>query len=67
MTTGGYTYYKNNTVTTIGKSSANMASDNFNAMKNGVSTAETGASNAIINAQKAISGILYKFTLDVNK
>lgn len=65
MSSGSYRYYQNNTVTNIGKACANMASDNFNAMKNQTSTVETVAGNSILNAERAISGILYKFKIDV--
>jgi len=66
MTSSSYRYYQNNTVTNIGKSCANMASDNFNAMKNGTASVETVAGNSLLNAERAISGILYKFTIDVD-
>lgn len=65
MSTGSYTYYKNNTITNIAKSAANMANDNFNALKNKTSTSEEIAGNSILNAERATSGILYKFTIDV--
>jgi len=66
MTTYQYRYYKNNDVNTIGKASASLANDNFSAMKNGTSTVTTVAGNSLTNAQKAVSGVLYKFYLDVN-
>lgn len=65
MTSGSYRYYQNNTITIIAKASANMANDNFNALRNQTSSSETVAGNAILNAERAISGILYKFKIDV--
>lgn len=65
MTSGSYTYYKNNSLTTIAKASANMANNNFQALTNKTSSSETIAGNAILNAERAVSGILYKFTIDV--
>lgn len=65
MTSGSYTYYRNNSLTTIAKASANMANNNFQSLQNGTSSSEEVAGSAILNAERAISGVLYKFTIDV--
>ena len=54
-------YYKLNSINTIGKSSAMMASDNFHLLKNRNMTPENVAKSSIANAIKAVSGVLYKF------
>ncbi len=60
-----FAYYKNNSITTIAKASALLANDNFYALYEKFLDKNLVAVNSITNAQKAVAGVLYKFTLDV--
>lgn len=60
-----FVYYKDNSLTTIAKASALLANDNFYALYEKFIDKNTVAAHSIINAQKAVAGVLYKFTLDV--
>ena len=66
MTRGQMVYYLYNSTTQIAKSSANLANDNYYAMMNKTATQTEIAGNAIINAQKSVAGVLYKFYQDIN-
>ena len=61
-------YYKVNSIDTIVKSSAVLAMDNFYRLENiEKENDDQLAKNAILNAQKNVVGLLYKFILEVNK
>lgn len=60
-----FDYYEDNSLTTIAKASALLANDNFYALYEKLLSKDVVAQNSIKNAQKAVSGVLYKFTLDV--
>lgn len=65
MTDWNFVYYKNNSLDAIGKSYMSYANDNLAALENGYGSIEATTENVSINAQRAISGILYKFYLDI--
>ena len=60
-----FNYYKDNSLTTIAKASALLANDNFYALYEKFLDKSLVAVNSIENAQKAVAGVLYKFTLDI--
>lgn len=66
MTRGQMMYYLYNSTTQIAKSSANLANDNYYAMMHKTATQTEIAGNSIINAQKSVAGVLYKFYQDIN-
>lgn len=61
-----FDYYKNNEIEQIGKASAILANDNFYAMYKKISSKENVALKSVENAQKAVAGVIYKFSVDVN-
>lgn len=61
-----YGYYIINNLEAIGKSSAEMANDNFYALYNKILPRDVVVANAIENAQKAVAGVLYKFYYQVH-
>lgn len=65
MPSGQFIYYRNNSTEAIGKSSLNYANDNEAALQNGVRIIDKAATYVTINAQRAISGVLYKFCIDI--
>lgn len=59
-------YFDVNSVETIAKSSAVLSSDSFYYLENVSGSSETAiAKNSVLNAQKNISGVLYKFFRNV--
>ncbi len=61
-----FRYYYNNKLETIAKAASYVANDNCYAMfEYKTLSREEVAGNAIINAQKAVAGVLYKFYHDV--
>ena len=61
-------YYKINSLETIVKASAVLALDNFYRLEEiETSNEEELAKNSILNAQKNVVGMLYKFIGDVGK
>lgn len=60
-------YYKNNSLKTIGINSAMLANGNFYLLRNQIYSQTKVAEHSIINAQKAVCGVLYKFYNDVNR
>lgn len=67
MSQNEFIYYKINSLEKIAKSSSYMANDNYFAIfEYNIISKEQGAGNAIINAQKAVAGLLYKFYLDIS-
>lgn len=61
-----YGYYRNNSLDTIGIKSAMLANDNFYLLNSNICSMTKVAENSIINAQKAVSGMLYRFYNDIN-
>ena len=59
-------YYTNNSLDTIGIYSAMLSSDNFYLLDQKIYNMTKIAENSIINAQKAVTGVLYKFYNDVH-
>lgn len=61
-------YYKVNSVETIVKASAVLAMDNFYRLENIEKTNDDElAKNAVLNAQKNVVGLLYKFIVEAGK
>lgn len=56
-----YDYYLNNNSINIGKGCAIQSNDNFYLLENEIISLDKVAKVAITNAQKAVSGFLYKF------
>ncbi len=59
-------YYKSNSLENIIKSSAILSMDNFYRLENTDEEMEDLACNAILNAQKKIIGLLYRFANEVS-
>lgn len=66
LTLREFDYYKNNDIEQIGKACAILANDNFYAMYKKILSKDEVAIKSVENAQKAVAGIIYKFSLDVN-
>ena len=61
-----YEYYIINSLEAIGRSSAEIANDNFYALYNKILPRDVVVANAIENAQKAVAGVLYKFYYQIH-
>ena len=57
-------YYLDNTLDDIAKTCARKSNDNYFALKNGYIAEEEIAKRTIIDAQRAVVGILFRFTVD---
>ncbi len=60
-------YYETNTFDTISRYAATLSADNFYYLENKKMDKEQLARNAVLNAQKNVSGILYRFFVEASK
>lgn len=60
-------YYTTNTLENIAESAAWMSSDNFYALENKLISRDEIIGNAILNAQRYVAGMLYRFYHDISK
>ena len=61
LTEKEYDYYLLNSIENIGKSCAGVANNNFYILYNNFSPKSEVAASSIINAERAVAGVLYKF------
>lgn len=64
---GSMKYYETNTFDTISRSAATLSADNFYYLENKKIDKEKLARYAVLNAQKNVSGILYRFFIEVSQ
>lgn len=60
-------YYETNNFEAISRSAATLSADNFYYLENGKLGKEQLAKNAVSNAQKNVSGIMYRFFTEISK
>ncbi len=60
-------YYETNTFDTIARFASTLSADNFYYLENKKMDKEKLAKNAVSNAQKNVSGLMYRFFIEISK
>lgn len=60
-----FDYYINNPIYNIAMTQAKLSADGYNAMRENVLSKKEVAKNTVLNAHKAVAGMLYKFYCEV--